>query len=185
MRLGDLARRLVVGRLAVEIDRDHAARLEPAFLGLADRGFEALHVHVERVAAAHRRSTGVAPASTTTSAVATKVKAGTNTASPGPMPSAISAKQQSVGAVGARRRSACAPQNAASCRSSSATSGPRTYWPCFEHRGDRRLDAVAELLALCGEVDEGRDRLAYGLSSCDLHRAPCTFYRGENGLNRA
>ena len=60
VRRGDLIDGGVVGGLAVEIDRDHATRLEPALLGFADRGFEAFSIHVEAVAAnidEHRRGT--------------------------------------------------------------------------------------------------------------------------------
>ena len=102
------------------------------------------------------------------------------------MPSTISASSRASVPL-AQQMQCLAPQNAASCRSSSPTSGPRTNRPCFKHGGDRRLDAVAEMLALCREVDKGRNRLAYGLCSCDLHRAPLTQstrQRGPIGIER-
>src|SRR6185312_1273201 len=44
MRRGDFVYSSVIRRLAIEIDGNNAAWLEPAPLGFADGGFEALHV---------------------------------------------------------------------------------------------------------------------------------------------
>ena len=68
-------------------------------------------------------NTGVAPSQATTSAVATKVNAGTKTASPGFRPQAISTSA-SASVPLAQLTQCFAPQNSASCASSSRTSGP-------------------------------------------------------------
>ena len=158
VRLGDLVDGIVVRRLAVEIDRDHATRLKSAFLRLADRGFEALDIHVESIATnihEHRRS---AAQSTATSTVATKVKAGTNTASPLPTPSAISANSQRIGAVGASHAMLGAAERS-KLPLELGDLGSQDELAMLQHGGDRRLDAVAEMGLLCREVDKGRDGL--------------------------
>ena len=180
VRLGDFVDGIVVRRLAVEIDRDHAAWLEPALLRFADRGFEALDIEVESISAAHPRTPAWRRHSTATSTVATKVKAGTNTASPLPTPSAIRASSRASVPL-AQLMQCLAPQNAASCRSSSPTSGPSTNWPWFSTAEIARLDAVAEMVTLCREVDKGRERLAYGLCSCDLHQGSFAHSSSRSG----
>ena len=77
--------------------------------------------------------TGVAPTSATTPAVAGKVKPGTKTASPGPIPSAISAIWRASVPL-AQVTAWATPARAASAVSSSATAGPRTKRPSSSTR---------------------------------------------------
>jgi hypothetical protein len=85
------------------------------------------------VSAVTSAMTGVAPQSATTSAVAQKVKAGQITASPGPMPHAMSTRRSA--SVPLEVAIACrAPQNAASSLSSARTSGPWMNWQCASTR---------------------------------------------------
>src|SRR6266511_1756445 len=73
--------------------------------------------------------TGVAPTSTTTSAVAVKVKLGQMTASPGPIPRAINT--MTIASVPlAQVTTWRAPQNSESLTSRARTSGPRMNWQC-------------------------------------------------------
>ena len=76
-----------------------------------------------------------------------------NTASPRPMPFAISGSSNAsvpLAQVMAWR----APQNAARSASTACTSGPRMNWQCAEHARDRVVDRAAEAPALGGDVDE-------------------------------
>ncbi len=80
-----------------------------------------------KVASSTSANTGVAPSSTTISAVAQNVKDGQITASPGPMPFAISTSASA--SVPLAQLTTCrAPQNSASACSSARTSGPRMNW---------------------------------------------------------
>ena len=109
------------------------------------------------VSASTSTKTGVAPTSAATSAVAQKVKEGQNTASPGPMPLAISASISAsvpLAQVTAWR----APQNFASSASNAFTSGPRMNWQCASTRRDGFVDRVAETAALRRHVDERNRR---------------------------
>src|SRR5215831_823273 len=81
------------------------------------------------VASSTSANTGVAPSSATTSAVAQNVKEGQITASPGPMPFAISTST-SASVPLAQLMAWRAPQNVASSPSRTATSGPRMNWQC-------------------------------------------------------
>ncbi len=79
-------------------------------------------------AACTSTKTGVAPTSATASAVAVKVKSGTMTALPGPMPLAIRASWMAsvpLPQLIAKR----APQKAASFAAKEATSGPEMKAP--------------------------------------------------------
>ena len=71
---------------------------------------------------------GVAPSSAGSSAVAKKVKGGTKTASPGPMPQAMSG-MSSASVPEAQVMQCRAPVKAHRAASSSATSGPMMYFP--------------------------------------------------------
>ena len=93
-----------------------------------------------------------------TSTVATKVKAGTNTASPGPTPSAINAS--SSASVPLAQLTQCrAPQKSASRRLELADLGPQHELAVVQHFGDRPLDAIAKPFALRGEIDKGGNGL--------------------------
>ena len=74
-------------------------------------------------------NTGTAPRSTTASALAAKVKAGTKTASPGPIARAISTSSRASVPL-AQVTTWRTPQAAASAASKRATSGPKMNWPC-------------------------------------------------------
>ena len=154
----DIADGLVVGRLAIEIDRDHATGLEPALSWLRRSRLRDSSTSRLKLSGRTSTNTGVAPDSTATSTVATKVKAGTNTASPGPIPSAIKRQQQRIGAIGA----ADAMPRAAERRQLTFELGdlrPQHKLAVVQHRGDGPLDAVAKPLALRGEINEGRNGL--------------------------
>src|SRR5450432_462322 len=81
------------------------------------------------VASSTSTNTGVAPASATTSPVAQNVNDGQITASPGPMPLAISTISNASVPL-AQAITCLAPQNAARSDSSSLTSGPLMNWQC-------------------------------------------------------
>src|SRR5499427_1370805 len=81
------------------------------------------------VASSTSANTGVAPSSAATSAVAQNVKDGQITASPGPIPRAISTST-SASVPLAQLTAWRAPQNVASSASSARTSGPRMNWQC-------------------------------------------------------
>ena len=70
-------------------------------------------------------NTGEAPTRGITSPVAAKVKLGQNTASPGPIPQAISGSSRASVPL-AQLRACLAPEKAAICASNSRTSGPIT-----------------------------------------------------------
>src|SRR5690349_22354032 len=82
-----------------------------------------------KVASSTSANTGVAPSSATTSAVAQNVKDGHNTASPGPIPFAISTST-SASVPLAQLTAWRAPQKPASAVSSARISGPRMNWQC-------------------------------------------------------
>ena len=111
-----------------------------------------------KVVSSTSANTGVAPTSATTSAVAQKVKDGQITASPGPMPLAISASTSAsvpLAQVTAWR----APQNAASSASNVAHLRAQDELAMIEHARDRGIDRAAKAAALRGDVDE-RNRWA-------------------------
>ena len=130
MRFGDSGDRIVIGRLAEQIDRNDRARLEPELLGGGDGALELAGSKLN-VSASTSASTGVAPHRAGTSAVAQKVKAGQMTASPGPMPQAISTSR-SASVPLEQVITWRAPQKAASSLSSVRTSGPRMNWQCVK-----------------------------------------------------
>ena len=80
-----------------------------------------------KVASSTSTNTGVAPVSATASPVAQKVKDGHSTASPGPMPLAISTIS-SASVPLAQLTTCLAPQKSASRASSCVTSGPLMNW---------------------------------------------------------
>ena len=100
--------------------------------------------------------TGVAPQSATTSAVAQKVKAGQITASPGPIPQAISTSRSA--SVPLEQAIAWrAPQNAASSALERAHLRSLDELAMRQHARNRVVDGAAEPAALRGDIDE-RDR---------------------------
>ena len=107
-----------------------------------------------KVASSTSTNTGTAPASATASPVAQKVKDGQNTASPRPMPLAISTII-SASVPLAQLTTCFAPQKAASSASSLRDLRTVDELAMGEHAGSRLVDGFAEPAALRGEVDEG------------------------------
>ena len=177
VRLGDLADGIVVRRLAVEIDRDHAARLESAFLGLGDRSFEALHIHVERVAANidedrrgarehHHLDGGHEGEGRHEHRIALADALGHQR------------QEQRVGAVGARHAMLRAAERS-KLPFELGDLGSQDELAMLQHGGDRRLDAIAEMGLLCGKVDKGRDGLRAVFTHAISHQS--AFLARENG----
>ena len=157
VRLGDLADRVVVRRLTVEVDRDHATRLEPALPGLADRGFEALYIHVECIAANidedrrgarehHHLDGGHEGEGRHEHRIALADALGHQR------------QEQRVGAVGARHAMLRAAERS-KLPFELGDLGSEDELAMLQHGGDRFLDAIAEMGLLCREVDKGRDGL--------------------------
>ena len=86
-----------------------------------------------QLSASTSQKTGVAPTSSTASTEAEKLKAGTITASPAPIPSARMARF-SASVPLAQAITWGAPQNSESAFSSWPTSGPMTNWPWAKTR---------------------------------------------------
>ena len=78
------------------------------------------------------------------------------TASPGPIPQAMSTSR-SASVPLEQVITWRAPQNAASSLSSARTSGPRMNWQCVKYARHGIVDGAAEAPALRGNIDE-RDR---------------------------
>ncbi len=109
-----------------------------------------------KVASSTSANTGVAPSSTTISAVAQKVKDGQITASPGPMLFAISTRASA--SVPLAQVTTCrAPQNSASACFERAHLGTENELAVVEHARDGGVDLAAEPSALGRDIDE-RDR---------------------------
>ena len=107
-----------------------------------------------KVAASMSTNTGVAPRRATTSAVATKLKVGTNTACAGPDPPRQQGQQQGVGAAGtAHGVGDAAPAGQRLLQLCHL--GAQDELPVLEHRRHRHLDVGAEAPPLGGQVDEG------------------------------
>ncbi len=99
-------------------------------------------------------NTGVAPSHGTTSAVAAKVKLGTNTASPGRMPQAISGRT-SASVPLAQPRACFAWPKAGQRRLELAHLRTHDVGAAFDGSHQGGLDLAAETTALGLQVDEG------------------------------
>ena len=106
--------------------------------------------------------TGVAPASATTSAVAQKVKAGTDHGVARPDPPRHQHQQQRIGAARAGDRVPRAAERR-KLGLERAHFGSLDELAMRQHARDRVVDGAAEAAALGGDVDE-RDRLLFKAS---------------------
>ncbi len=157
MRFGDRGDGFVVGGLAVEIDRDHAAGGKPTPLRLADCGIEALRVEVEAIGT-HIDKDGRGAAEQWHLGGRNEGECGHEDRIAWADAFGHQSEQQRIGAVRATDAMARAAEGS-ELPLELGDLGPENVLAMFEHRRDRPLDAVAQPLALRGEVDEGGNGL--------------------------
>ena len=175
--LGNRADDLVIGRLAVEIDRDHATGGEPKPLRLADCRLGLLRVEVEAVGT-HIDKDGRCAAKQCHLGGRNEGECGHEHGIAGTDALGHQSQQQRIGAVRATDAVARAAKGG-KLPLKLDDLGPQNVLTMFEHRRDRPLDAVAQPLALRGEVDEGGNGLRAVLTHAISGAAPLSILAAE------
>src|SRR5262245_5691320 len=154
---GDRADGFVIGRLSVEIDRDHATRGESKPLRLAYCGLETFRIEVETFGT-HIDKDWLGAAKQRHLGGGNEGECRHEDRIAGAYAFGHQSKQQGVGAVRATDAMARAAEGG-KLPLELGDLGPENVLTVLEHRRDHPLDAVAQPLALRGEVDEGGNGL--------------------------